>query len=246
MLGRTAVVTGASSGIGAATARRLAAEGFDVVAAARRRDRLDALAAETGARAVTLDVTDPASVATLAEQVGDCGVLVNNAGGAIGLEPVAEANEDDWQQMYDVNVLGTLRVTKALLPAIVASGNGHVVVIGSTAGHVVYEGGAGYCAAKHALSAVAGTLRLELCGQPVRVSEIAPGMVATEEFSRTRFRGDADKAAAVYAGVLNPLLAEDIADCVAWVVTRPAHVDVDLLVVRPRAQAAQHKVHREG
>jgi NADP-dependent 3-hydroxy acid dehydrogenase YdfG len=246
MSGRTAVVTGASSGIGAATARRLATEGFDVVAAARRRDRLDALAAETGARAVTLDVTDPASVATLAEQVGDCGVLVNNAGGAIGLEPVAEANEDDWQQMYDVNVLGTLRVTKALLPAIVASGNGHVVVIGSTAGHVVYEGGAGYCAAKHALSAVAGTLRLELCGQPVRVSEIAPGMVATEEFSRTRFRGDADKAAAVYAGVRNPLLAEDIADCVAWVVTRPAHVDVDLLVVRPRAQAAQHKVHREG
>jgi NADP-dependent 3-hydroxy acid dehydrogenase YdfG len=246
MSGRTAVVTGASSGIGAATARRLAAKGFDVVAAARRRDRLDALAAETGARAVTLDVTDPASVATLAEAVGDCAVLVNNAGGAIGLEPVAEANEADWQQMYDVNVLGTLRVTKALLPAIVASGNGHVVVIGSTAGHVVYEGGAGYCAAKHALSAVAGTLRLELCGQPVRVSEIAPGMVATEEFSRTRFRGDADKAAAVYAGVRNPLLAEDIADCVAWVVTRPAHVDVDLLVVRPRAQAAQHKVHREG
>jgi len=246
MSGRTAVVTGASSGIGAATARRLAAKGFDVVAAARRRDRLDALAAETGARAVTLDVTDPASVATLAEQVGDCAVLVNNAGGAIGLESVAEANEADWQQMYDVNVLGTLRMTKALLPAIVASGNGHVVVIGSTAGHVVYEGGAGYCAAKHALSAVAGTLRLELCGQPVRVSEIAPGMVATEEFSRTRFRGDADKAAAVYAGVRNPLLAEDIADCVAWVVTRPAHVDVDLLVVRPRAQAAQHKVHREG
>ncbi len=246
MSGRTAVVTGASSGIGAATARRLATEGFDVVAAARRRDRLDALAAETGARAVTLDVTDPASVATLAEQVGDCAVLVNNAGGAIGLESVAEANEADWQQMYDVNVLGTLRMTKALLPAIVASGNGHVVVIGSTAGHVVYEGGAGYCAAKHALSAVAGTLRLELCGQPVRVSEIAPGMVATEEFSRTRFRGDADKAAAVYAGVRNPLLAEDIADCVAWVVTRPAHVDVDLLVVRPRAQAAQHKVHREG
>ena len=245
MSGRTAVVTGASSGIGAATARRLAAKGFDVVAASRRRARLDALAAETGARAVTLDVTDPASVATLAEQVGDCAVLVNNAGGAIGLEPVAEANEADWQQMYDVNVLGTLRVTKALLPAIVASGNGHVVVIGSTAGHVVYEGGAGYCAAKHALSAVAGTLRLELCGQPVRVSEIAPGMVATEEFSRTRFRGDADKAAAVYAGVRNPLLAEDIADCVAWVVTRPAHVDVDLLVVRPRAQAAQHKVHRE-
>ena len=246
MSGRTAVVTGASSGIGAATARRLAAKGFDVVAAARRRDRLDALAAETGARAVTLDVTDPASVATLAEQVGDCAVLVNNAGGAIGLESVAEANEADWQQMYDVNVLGTLRMTKALLPAIVASGNGHVVVIGSTAGHVVYEGGAGYCAAKHALSAVAGTLRLELCGQPVRVSEIAPGMVATEEFSRTRFRGDADKAAAVYAGVRNPLLAEDIADCVAWVVTRPAHVDVDLLVLRPRAQAAQHKVHREG
>jgi NADP-dependent 3-hydroxy acid dehydrogenase YdfG len=244
MTRRTAVVTGASSGIGAATARRLAADGFDVVAAARRKDRLDALAAETGARAVALDVTDPDSVAALAEQVPDCAVLVNNAGGAVGLEPVAEADPADWQQMYDVNVLGVLRVTKALLPAIVASGDGHVVVLGSTAGHVAYEGGGGYCAAKHAVAAVAATLRLELCGQPVRVSEIAPGMVATDEFSRNRFRGDADKAAAVYAGVRHPLVAEDIADCVSWVVTRPSHVDVDLLIVRPRAQAAQHKVHR--
>lgn len=246
MTRRTAVVTGASSGIGAATARRLAADGFDVVAAARRMDRLDALAAETGVRAVALDVTDPDSVAALAEQVPDCAVLVNNAGGAVGLEPIAQADPADWQRMYDVNVLGVLRVTKALLPAIVASGDGHVVVIGSTAGHVAYEGGAGYCAAKHAVSAVAATLRLELCGEPVRVSEIAPGMVATDEFSRNRFRGNDAKAAAVYAGVANPLVAEDIADCVSWVLTRPAHVDVDLLIVRPRAQAAQHKVHRAG
>lgn len=244
--GRTAVVTGASSGIGAATARRLAAEGFAVVVGARRVERLDRLAAEIGARAVRLDVTDPRSVAALAEAVPDCAVLVNNAGGAVGVDPIASARPADWQRMYDVNVLGTLRVTAALLPAIRASGDGHVVLMGSTAGHVVYEGGGGYTAAKHAAAAFAETLRLELCGQPVRVTEIAPGMVATEEFSLNRFGGDAERAAAVYAGVRGPLVAEDIADCVAWVVTRPWHVNVDLLVVRPRAQAAQHKVHRES
>lgn len=242
----TAVVTGASSGIGAATARRLAAEGFSVVAAARRRDRLDALCAEIGARPVTLDVTSAESVAALAAEVPEATVLVNNAGMALGMDPVADADPDEWRQMYEVNVIGALRMSQALLPALAASGRGHIVVMGSTAGRVVYEGGGGYAAAKHAEAALAGTLRLELNGQPVRVTEIAPGMVATDEFSLTRFRGDAARAAKVYEGVDAPLTAEDIADCVAWCVTRPAHVDVDLLVVRPLAQAAQHKVHRRS
>jgi NADP-dependent 3-hydroxy acid dehydrogenase YdfG len=240
----TAVVTGASSGIGEATARRLAADGFDVVIGARRLDRLERLAAETGARALPLDVTSDSSVAEFAEAVGGCRVLVNNAGGALGLEPIASARVEDWQWMYDVNVLGTLRMTKALLPSLVGSGRGHVVIMGSTAGRGVYEGGAGYTAAKHGVAALAETLRLELSGQPVRVTEIAPGMVRTEEFSLVRFRGDESRADAVYAGVAEPLTADDIADCVSWCVTRPPHVDVDLLVVRPLAQAAQHKVHR--
>ena len=240
----TAVVTGASSGIGAATARRLAAEGFDVVAAARRRDRLDALCGEIGARAVTLDVTSAESVAALAERSASATVLVNNAGMALGMDPVADADPDEWRAMYEVNVIGALRVTQAMLPALVASGQGHVVVMGSTAGRIVYEGGAGYAAAKHGTAVLAETLRLELSGQPVRVTEIAPGMVATDEFSLTRFRGDAARAAKVYEGVAEPLTADDIADCVAWCVTRPPHVDIDLLVVKPLAQAAQHKVHR--
>ena len=240
----TAVVTGASSGIGAATARRLVAEGFDVVAAARRRDRLDELSAETGARAITLDVTSPESVAALAAEVGEVTVLVNNAGMALGMDPVSESDPDEWRAMFEVNVIGTLRVTQALLPALVASGQGHVVVMGSTAGRIVYEGGGGYTAAKHGAAALAETLRLELNGQPVRVTEIAPGMVATEEFSLNRFGGDSARAAKVYEGVDAPLTAEDIADCVAWCVTRPPHVDIDLLVVKPLAQAAQHKVHR--
>jgi NADP-dependent 3-hydroxy acid dehydrogenase YdfG len=240
----TAIVTGASSGIGEATARRLVQEGYDVVAAARRRDRLDALCAEIGARAVTLDVTSPDSVAAFAAEVDECTVLVNNAGLALGMDPVATSDLEDWRLMYDVNVLGAVRVTQALLPRLVASGQGHVVVMGSTAGRIVYEGGGGYAAAKHGAAALAETLRLELNGQPVRVTEIAPGMVATPEFSLNRFGGDADKAAGVYRGVAEPLTAEDIADCVAWCVTRPPHVDIDLLVVRPLAQAAQHKVHR--
>lgn len=240
----TAVVTGASSGIGAATARRLVAEGYDVVAAARRRDRLDELCAETGARAVTLDVTSAESVAALAAEVTEVTVLVNNAGTAVGMDEVAVAEPDDWRAMYEVNVIGTLRVTQALLPALVASGRGHVVVMGSTAGRLVYEGGGGYTAAKHAEAALAETLRLELNGRPVRVTEIAPGMVATEEFSLKRFGGDAARAAKVYEGVDAPLTADDVADCVAWCVTRPEHVNVDLLVVKPLAQAAQHKVHR--
>ena len=240
-----AVVTGASSGIGAATARRLAADGFHVVAAARRRDRLDQLCAEIGGTAATLDVTSGASVAEFAAALpGSVNVLVNNAGGAYGLDPVERADPGQWQRMYEVNVLGTLRVTQAVLPALEASGAGHVVVIGSTAGHGVYEGGAGYTGAKHAVAAFTETLRLELNGRPVRVTEIAPGMVATEEFSLVRFGGDAARAAKVYEGVAEPLTADDIADCVSWVVTRPRHVDVDLLVVRPLAQASNTKVHR--
>ncbi|MDQ1628487.1 MAG: hypothetical protein QOI54_2231 [Actinomycetota bacterium] len=237
-------MTGASSGIGEATARRLAQEGFQVVVAARRRDRLDKLSEEIGARAVTLDVTSDESVAAFAQEVGACNVLVNNAGGAFGLDPVAEADVEEWRRMFDVNVLGVVRVTKALLPRLVESGQGHIVVMSSTAGRIVYEGGGGYTAAKHGTTAVAETLRLELNGQPVRVSEIAPGMVATPEFSLVRFGGDAEKAAGIYRGVDQPLTAEDIADCVAWCVTRPPHVDIDLLVVKPLAQAAQHKVHR--
>jgi NADP-dependent 3-hydroxy acid dehydrogenase YdfG len=239
----TAVVTGASSGIGAATARRLAAEGFDVVCAARRRDRLDALAGEIGGQAIVLDVTSASSVAEFAAAVPQCRVLVNDAGGAIGLEPIAEANPDDWQAMFDVNVLGVLRVTQALLPKLIASGDGHVVVMSSTAGHIVYEGGAGYTAAKHGATALTETLRLELCGQPVRVTEIAPGLVRTDEFGLVRFRGDARRAEQAYEGVAEPLTADDIADCIAWCVTRPPHVNVDLMVVRPLEQAAQHKLH---
>jgi NADP-dependent 3-hydroxy acid dehydrogenase YdfG len=243
-----AVVTGASSGIGAATARRLAAEGFTVVAAARRVDRLQALATETGAVPVRCDVTSDTDVAALVDVVSGLGapltVLVNNAGGAFGMDPVAEADPADWRAMFEVNVIGALQVTQALLPALVASGQGHIVVMGSTAGRIVYEGGGGYTAAKHGTAALAETLRLELSGQPVRVTEIAPGMVATEEFSTVRFRGDAERAAKVYEGVDAPLTADDIADCVAWCVTRPPHVDIDLLVVKPLAQAAQYKVHR--
>jgi NADP-dependent 3-hydroxy acid dehydrogenase YdfG len=242
-----AVVTGASSGIGAATARRLAAEGYEVVAAARRRDRLDALAAEVpGLRPVSLDVTSPESVAALAAELEDVAVLVNNAGGAIGVEPIERADPADWQTMYDTNVLGVLRVTQALLPALERGAGGHVVVTGSIAGHLVYEGGAGYTAAKHGATALVETLRLELNGRPVRVTEVAPGMVRTEEFSLVRLRGDATAAAKVYDGVDHPLTAEDVADCIAFVVTRPAHVNVDLLVVKPLAQAAPHKVARRS
>ena len=240
-----AVVTGASSGIGAATVRRLVHDGFEVVAAARRTERLDDLAAETGCRPVALDVTDSGSVAALADALTSCRVLVNNAGGAFGLDPIATANDEDWRRMYDVNVLGTLRITRALLPRLVDSGDGVVVTVTSTAAGIVYEGGAGYTAAKHAERALSETLRLELCGEPVRVVEVAPGMVQTEEFSLVRFGGDQDRADAVYAGVPGVLVADDVADCIAWAVTRPAHVNIDLLVVKPRAQAAQHKVHRE-
>ena len=242
---RTAVVTGASSGIGAATARALAADGFHVVCAARRRDRIEALAEEIGGRAVACDVTDRESVAGLAREVGDTlHVLVNNAGGAFGSDPVESADPDQWRAMYEVNVLGLLNVTQALLPALRASGDALIVNMGSTAGRIAYEGGAGYTAAKHGTQVVTETLRLELVGEPIRISEIAPGMVRTDEFAVVRFGGDQAKADAVYAGVPDPLVAEDVAAAVAWVASRPSHVNIDELVIRPRAQAAQHKVHR--
>ncbi|GAA4234665.1 SDR family NAD(P)-dependent oxidoreductase [Actinomadura meridiana] len=250
---KTAVVTGASSGIGAATAARLAAEGFNVVLAARRRDRLDALVKEIvdgvpGAgkiASVTLDVTSQESVDALAAAVGGCHVLVNNAGGALGLDTVAHADLDEWQAMYASNVLGLVRVTKALLPKLIESGDGHVVNITSLAGHVAYEGGGGYNAAKYAAYAVNEVLRLELVAEPVRVTEIAPGMVRTDEFSLVRFHGDEERAAKPYEGVPEPLVASDVADCVAWAVTRPSHVNIDRIDVQPRVQAAPHKLHRQ-
>jgi len=246
MTTKTAVVTGSSSGIGAATARALAAEGFHVFCAARRSDRIEALAAEIGGTAVTCDVTDEKQVAALAAIVGDSlDLLVNNAGGAFGIGPVVEGDADQWRQMYEVNVIGTLNATKALTPALIASGAGTIINTGSIAGHLAYEGGGGYTAAKHALAVMTETLRLELNGKPVRVTEIAPGMVRTEEFSLVRL-GDKAKADAVYEGVAEPLVAEDIADSITWVATRPSHVNIDLLVIKPLAQAAPHKIHRES
>jgi NADP-dependent 3-hydroxy acid dehydrogenase YdfG len=230
-----AVVTGASSGIGAATAAALAAEGFEVVVGARRLDRLRAVADPIGARPLPLDVTDRDSVAAFVAEVPDCRLLVANAGGALGLEPVAEADEELWRRMYDVNVLGTLRTVQGLLPALESSGDGQVVVVGSIAALEPYAGGAGYNAAKAAEAALARVLRIELLGRPVRVCEVDPGMVETE-FSLVRFDGDSERAGAVYAGV-TPLTAEDVAACIAFVATRPPHVNVDRMVVLPRDQA---------
>ena len=239
-----AVVTGASSGIGKACAQRLAADGYDVVVAARRTERVEALAAEIGARAVTCDVTKADDVAALAREVGDrLDVLVANAGGALGTEPVVEADLDEWRTMYDTNVIGVARCVQDLMPALVAA-EGEVIVIGSVAAHVSYEGGGGYVAAKHAVRAMVGSLRLEMFDQPVRVCEIDPGMVKSDEFALVRFDGDEEKAAAVYAGVEAPLTQEDIADAVTYIAELPEHVNIDQMVVRPRAQAAQHKVFR--
>ncbi len=241
-----AVVTGASSGIGAATARQLAADGFEVICAARRAERVQALAAEIGGRALACDITVQADVDALTAAVGaELAVLVNNAGGAIGLEPVSAADLDAWEQMYAVNVLGTERVTRALLPALIAA-RGAVVFVTSTAADAAYEGGAGYCGVKAAERMIAGSLRLEFYDQPIRITEISPGMVATEEFSLTRFGGDQAKAEAVYAGVPDPLQAADVAEAIAWMATRPAHVNIDRLVIRPVSQAANHKVFRRS
>lgn len=243
---RRAVVTGASSGIGAATVAALRADGWDVVGVARRADRLEDLAARTGASFVAADITSDEDVARLVAEVtagGPVHAVVNNAGGALGNEPVAQADLDGWRQMYELNVLGTIRVTNAFLPALRES-EGDVVVVTSTAAHEPYEGGGGYVAAKYAERVAARTLRLELVGEPLRVIEIAPGMVHTEEFSLTRFGGDQAKADAVYAGVPDPLVAADIAEAIRWTLTQPAHVNVDTLIVRPRAQGSYTKTHR--
>lgn len=237
-----AVVTGASSGIGAATARGLAAAGFEVVLGARRLGRLQALAEETRGRALPLDVTDPESVAAFVAEVPRCEVLVNNAGGALGLEPVGSADLGRWQAMYDSNVLGVARVTQGLLDALIASGDGRIVVVGSIASFESYPGGAGYTAAKHAVGSLTRTLRLELLGEPVRVIQIDPGLVETE-FSLVRFDGDRERADAVYSG-MTPLSAQDVAEVIVYAVTRPAHVNLDQIVLRPRDQASARDVHR--
>jgi NADP-dependent 3-hydroxy acid dehydrogenase YdfG len=241
---RVAVVTGASSGIGAASARRLIKEGFEVIVGARRLGRLQELADEIGATAHLLDVTDEASVQDFCRQVGRCDVLVNNAGGAIGMEPVERANVEDWAVMYDANVLGALRVTQALLPTMEAGGDGHIVMMGSWAAHEWYVGGAGYNAAKTGLRAITQVLRMELVGRPIRITEIDPGLVETE-FSIVRFRGDEEQAKKVYAGI-TPLTADDVADCVVWAVTRPSHVNIDEIVLKPRDQANSRYIHRRS
>ncbi|MBE1876256.1 SDR family oxidoreductase [Myceligenerans pegani] len=250
--GRRALVTGASSGIGAATVRRLTADGWRVVAAARRKERLEALAAETGAEPYAVDVTDDHAVARLAEHLAATGGLdavINIAGGALGLDKVEDGDVDGWRWMYEVNVLGTLRVTKATLPLLreagTARGVADVVNLTSTAALGAYEGGAGYTAAKHGEHMLSQTLRWEIAGEPVRVIEIAPGAVATEEFSLVRFGGDAERAAQVYAG-FTPLTAEDVADTVAWTVSRPDHVNIDQVTIRPRAQAHNSKIVRNA
>ena len=244
-----AVVTGASSGIGAATARALVADGWHVVALARRAERLDALAQELGdaVEPIAADITDESSAQAAVETIlagGPVKALVNCAGGAIGKDPVATASIDDWRAMYELNVLGTLRMTQKLLPALKKSA-GTVLVISSTAGIEPYEGGAGYCASKLAERVMARVLRLEMIGEPIRVVDISPGMVHTDEFSMHRFHGDAAKAAAVYAGVPDPLKAEDIAECVRWALDQPDTVDIDSIVVRPRAEGSYTKVFRK-
>ncbi len=237
-----AVVTGASSGIGAAAARHLAKAGYHVILGARRLDRLQAIAEEIGGEARELDVTKAESVEFFAAQVPCVNVLINNAGGALGLATVAQADEEHWRVMYETNVLGTMRMTRALLPALELSESGHIVLIGSVAGIEVYPGGAGYTAAKHAARAVSETLRFELVGKPIRVTEIAPGLVETE-FSQVRFDGDIERAKKVYQG-MTPLTADDVAETIVWTVTRPAHVNIDYLLIKPLDQASATVVHR--
>lgn len=241
-----AVVTGASSGIGAATVRRLVAEGWTVTAVARRAARLKALADDTGCHTFAADITSDGDIAALADHLrarGPVHALVNNAGGAVGFGPVADSDPAAWLEEYEVNVVGTVRVTRELLPLLTESGRGDVVLVTSTAGHEAHEGGAGYAAAKTAEAVLARTLRLELTGSGVRVMEVAPGMVQTEEFAVKRFGGDAARAAATYTGI-EALVADDIADAIVWTLTRPHRVNVDLMVVRPREQAGYTKTVR--
>lgn len=240
---KTAVVTGASSGFGAATARALAEAGWQVFVGARRLDRLREIAEPIGATAIALDITDAASVEAFAGQLPDAlHLLVNNAGGAQGVERIDAAVDDKWRWMWETNVLGTMRMTRALLPRLRASGDGHVINVGSIAGFETYVGGAGYTGAKHAQRALTRTLRLELLGEPIRVTDVAPGLAETE-FSLVRFAGDAERAKSVYKG-MEPLTADDVADCIVWAATRPSRVNIDEIVVRPRDQATATMVHR--
>ena len=244
---RVAVVTGASSGIGAATAIALAGEGFEVIAVARREERLSALVSRNqGITSFVADITEQGDVDKLA---GFCEalpveVIIHSAGGAFDASAVLESDPEIWAKTYDINVVATVRVTKALTPILQRNGRGHIVVISSTAGHRAYENGGSYVAAKFAETSLAHTLRLELNGQPIRITEIAPGMVKTDEFALNRFGGDSTKAAKVYEGVEAPLTAEDVAESIRWSVTLPEHFNVDSMVIRPVAQAANHKVHR--
>ncbi|WP_353356840.1 SDR family NAD(P)-dependent oxidoreductase [Intrasporangium sp. DVR] len=246
----TALITGGGTGIGAAIARRLAADGFHVVVAGRRRDRLEETATAinvdhpASASTVVMDVTSDASVRDAVATLARCDVLVNNAGGALGVSSVEDGDLGEWQQMYDTNVLGTVRVIQAVLPLLRRSPRATIVNISSIAGELVYEGGGGYTSAKHGTSVISATLRLELNGEHIRVTDLRPGMVHTEGFSLTRLHGDQAAADKVYEGVDRPLVAEDVADCVAFVVGLPQHVNIDTLVVKPVAQAAPHKIHR--
>lgn len=246
MTGRpVAIVTGASSGIGRATAMALGAAGYHVVVGARREEPLAEVAAEAGGIARRLDVTDADSIeAFVAACPARVEVLVNNAGGALGLDSIEAGSDDDWIRMWQTNVLGSARLTRALLPAMRRASAAHVVMLGSIAGFETYAGGGGYTSAKHAQRAVTRTLRLELLGEPIRVTEIAPGMVETE-FSVVRFRGDRERADSVYEG-MTPLTAEDIARCVLFAVSQPTHVNIDEIVVRPVAQATATAVHRDS
>lgn len=243
-----AVVTGASSGIGAATARLLAAHGYHVIAAARRVERLSALAAShPDIEAFELDVTNQSNVDALAVHLSSqpVAVLINSAGGAFDFDPVTESDPEIWKKTFDVNVVGSVRMVKALTPIMIAHGRGHIVVISSTAGHLAYENGGSYVASKFAETSLAQTLRLELNGKPIRVTEIAPGMVKTDEFAKVRFGGDSQRAAKVYEGVTRPLTAEDVAESIRWSVMLPEHFNIDSMIIRPLAQAAQHKVYRQ-
>jgi NADP-dependent 3-hydroxy acid dehydrogenase YdfG len=245
----TALVTGGGTGIGAAIARHLARDGFEVVVAGRRREKLDAVVAEIegaggAARALVMDVTDPESVSAGVASLGRCDVLVNNAGGALGVTRVEDGDPEEWERMYASNVVGTLRVIQAALPLLRESPRATIIDISSIAGERVYEGGAGYVAAKHGTSVVSETLRLELNGENIRVVDLRPGMVRTEEFSLTRLHGDQAAADKVYDGVDRPLVADDIAECVGFVVGLPQHVNIDTMVIKPVAQAAPHKIHR--